>query len=145
MITLKTVLDTLKNYFVNNQVIESKTIEAVIINGRITATDINETFPINVYFMLEGTIFNNEVYQVTGSGANYIEAADILLDPSTDVCIKACLIPKAVLDFVTKYTTKTIPIFKSEKIGTYSYSTDKEGVEGFIINSLKAYYNGVII
>jgi hypothetical protein len=145
MVTLRLVLDTLKNYFVDNRVIESKSIEAVITDGKVTAADINETFPINCYFMLEGTIFNREIYKVTGVGTDYIEAADIIADPSTDVCIKACLIPKPVLDFYTEYSTKGMPMFKSEKIGSYSYSTDKEGVEGFIINSLKPYYNGVII
>ncbi len=144
MITLKTVLDTLNNNFVDNRIIETVEEEAVIIDGRITATGVN-AIPVNAYFIIEGTIFNNEVYQVTASGTDYIEASDILADPSTDVEVKTCIIPKAVLDFVTEYAIKPIPTLKSETIGNYSYSTDKEGVKGFIINQLSAYYNGVRI
>lgn len=145
MVTLRLVLDTLKNYFVNEQIIQSKIIEATITNGKVSAADIEQTFPVGVYFMLEGTVFNNEIYKVEASGAGYIDSSDIVEDPAVDVCIKACLIPKAVVDFVTEYSTKPIPNFKSERIGNYSYTTDKEGLEGFIINSLKPYYNGVII
>lgn len=146
MLTLRLVLDTLNNYFVDNCIVESITAEATITAGRISIADIQETFPVNAYFIVDGTIFNGEVYKITASGTDYIDADNIVAEPTKTVTIKACLIPKAVTDLVDEYATKSIPtLYKSEKIGNYGYSTDLEGVKGFIINKLKPYYQGVSI
>ncbi len=141
--SLKFLLETLNNNFVNNKVIKNKTQTATITNGRITSDGIDSMLPAGCYFLIEGSIFNHEVYKVATSGTGYVEDSTLIAETERMVTIKACLIPKAVIDFSAE--EHTIPTMKSESIGNYSYSTDNPGVQAMLHAKLGAYYQAVVI
>lgn len=142
MLSLKFILDTLKNNFTDNRIIENQNYtEAVITSGKIAADGIDTIFPIGCYINVVGSVFNNNYFKVTASGTDYIEATGIVLDPKTCITVKACLIPQEVIDF--SLIDHKIPTLDSESIGNYSYSTSTPGVEGFVKNSLSPYFKAV--
>jgi len=144
VLSLKLVLDSLYNDFSDNRIIEEQIYtDAVITDGKITVSDINTVFPINCYIKVSGTVFNNNFFKITGSGVDYIEAAELKEDPIQCIKVKACFIPDEVINFTT--IDHKVPTLDSEKIGNYSYNTSTPGVESFIRRSLSPYYQGVRI
>ena len=146
MLSLKLVLDTLRNNFSDNRIIPFQCYsDAVITDGKITASNINEVFPVNCYVKIEGSVFNNNYFKITANGTDYIEAAELVADPINKITVKACFIPDDVINFALNTNLEDIPTKKSEKIGSYSYTNDSTGVQSFIRDSLNPYYQGVLI
>lgn len=146
MISLKLVLDTLRNTFADNRIIPFQNYsDAVITSDTITAEGIEEIFPINCYIKIEGSVFNDNYFKVTGNGTDTITVDGLVPDIKTEFCIKACFIPDDVINFASNTSLSDIPLLKSESIGSYSYATEKEGIENYIMNSLSPYYQAVII
>ncbi|MCP4393642.1 MAG: hypothetical protein GY804_05170 [Alphaproteobacteria bacterium] len=144
MLTLKFILDTLNNDFSDNRIIKrQKYTKAVITNGKITVKGINAIFPVNCYIKVSGTVFNNNYHKITASGNDYIEATTLVADSIKKVVVKACLIPKEILDF--SLIDHKVPALQSETIGNYSYTTTTPGVEAFIKSKLAPYYQAVRI
>ncbi len=143
-ITLRTILESLNNTFVDNRIIKTQSYtDAVITDKTITVSGINEIFPTNCYIQVLGSVFNNNFHKITATGSNFITSDTIVIDPRKAITVKACLIPQEILDFAA--LDHTIPTLKSEKIGDYSYTTDTPGINTYIQSNLSAYYKAVVI
>lgn len=142
MLSLTFILDTLKNDFSDNRIIKTQNYkDATITANTLTANGIEEIFPVGCYVRLDGTVFNNKVFKVSASGTNFITLDGLILDPKSEVCVKACLIPQEVIDF--SLVEHKVPMLDSESIGAYSYSTSTPGVKGYVRKTLAPYYNPI--